>query len=148
DGSAWTVCEDWDSQTGIVNDLFTVDAATDASYPVLLHRFRDEPLFLEVIQAIQALQESLDTSPENPALRRARHHASQYMIDSGKLWKLFGGARARARPRVECVPRSEAVLLAREQHMTGGHWGRDAIKLALLDRIWSPNLDASILEAI
>ena len=25
DGSAWTVCEDWETSRGIVNDLFGVD---------------------------------------------------------------------------------------------------------------------------
>jgi len=35
-----------------------------------------------------------------------------------------------------------------KQHNEGGHWGRDAIKIALTDRIYSPKLDASIMAAI
>jgi hypothetical protein len=38
--------------------------------------------------------------------------------------------------------------LAKEQHENRGHWERDAIKIALTDRIYSAGLDASILEAI
>jgi len=53
-----------------------------------------------------------------------------------------------ARSKVECVTREEAKQLATEQHANGGHWGRDAIKIALTDRIYSPKLDASILAAI
>ncbi|KIK43905.1 hypothetical protein CY34DRAFT_60554, partial [Suillus luteus UH-Slu-Lm8-n1] len=35
-----------------------------------------------------------------------------------------------------------------QAHTEGGHWGRDAIKIALLDRICSPKLDATILTVI
>jgi hypothetical protein len=38
--------------------------------------------------------------------------------------------------------------MASKQHEDGGHWGRDAIKIALLDRIYSPGLDMSIMKAI
>jgi hypothetical protein len=38
--------------------------------------------------------------------------------------------------------------LAKEQHERGGHWGRDAIKIALTDIVYSPGLDASIMDAI
>jgi hypothetical protein len=54
----------------------------------------------------------------------------------------------RAQARVECVLREEARTLAVKAHLEGGHWGRDVIKTVLLDHIWSPKLNASILEAI
>jgi hypothetical protein len=54
----------------------------------------------------------------------------------------------RARCKVECVTQDEAKELAAKQHAEGGHWGRDAIKIALTDRIYSPKLDATILTAI
>ena len=38
--------------------------------------------------------------------------------------------------------------LATRVHSEGGHWGRDAVTMALLDCICSPKLDASILAAI
>jgi hypothetical protein len=72
----------------------------------------------------------------------------EYMIDEGKLWRVGHGRRARARARVECVTRGEAVELAREKHLEEGHWQRDAIKRALTDIIWSPGLDASITQGI
>jgi len=40
------------------------------------------------------------------------------------------------------------VQLAKEEHLKNGHWQRDAVKKSLLDRIWSPGLDASIIEGI
>jgi len=42
----------------------------------------------------------------------------------------------------------EAVELARGEHAKNGHWQRDAVKKALLDRIWSPGLDSSIITGI
>ena len=54
----------------------------------------------------------------------------------------------RGRARVECVSPSEAVELAKEEHAKNGHWQRDSVKKALLDRIWSPGLDSSILAGI
>lgn len=38
--------------------------------------------------------------------------------------------------------------LAEKEHTGRGHWGRDAIKKSLMDRIWSPKLDASIIAGI
>lgn len=49
---------------------------------------------------------------------------------------------------MECVPPEEAVELARSEHAKNGHWQRDLIKKALLDRIWSPGLDGSITAGI
>jgi hypothetical protein len=42
----------------------------------------------------------------------------------------------------------EAIELARKEHEGGGHWHRDNIKLALLDKVHSPALDSSIVTAI
>jgi hypothetical protein len=44
--------------------------------------------------------------------------------------------------------KKEAVELARKEHENRGHWHRDNIKLALMDRIHSPALDSSIVKAI
>jgi len=38
--------------------------------------------------------------------------------------------------------------LARNEHVNNGHWQRDSVKKALLDRIWSPGLDGSIMAGI
>jgi hypothetical protein len=54
----------------------------------------------------------------------------------------------RARSKVECITKEEVKQLAKEQHENRGHWGRDTIKIALTDRIYSARLDASILEEI
>ena len=46
------------------------------------------------------------------------------------------------------MTKAEAVELARQEHEGGGHWHRDSIKLALLDRIHCPGLDACIVSAV
>lgn len=109
----------------------------------LRERFKDEPVFKEVIEAIF----DMDQGAELRDKRRARHRASQYAIEEGKLWRIRGGTATRARARVECVTKAEALELAIQAHTEGGHWGRDAIKIALLDRICSPKLDANPLPS-
>jgi hypothetical protein len=80
--------------------------------------------------------------------KRSRNRAAQYMIAEGKLWYVGGGTRARAVARWECVTKEGAVELAKEEHEKGRHFYRDLIKIALLDRIHTPNLDQSVVQAI
>jgi transposase InsO family protein len=49
---------------------------------------------------------------------------------------------------MECTSRKEAEAMAEEQHQQGGHMGRDGIKIALMDRISSPDLNLVIMRAI
>ena len=70
------------------------------------------------------------------------------MIEEGKLWRIPGGHSTRARSKVECVTKKEATQLAKLEHEAKGHWQRDSIKKSLLDRIWSPGLDTSIIKGI
>ena len=142
DGSTWSVSPDWETSRGLIHDVL-LTSVEDAT---LRSRFEDEPLYLSILDAIQDV--SSESTKSNRERQRAQHRASQYLIDNGKLWRLNGGDNARARPRTECVSRSEAQALAAKQHTDNGHWGRDAVKLALLDRIHSPRLDESIVNAI
>ena len=71
-GSAWTVCEDWETSWGIVNDLFGVDLEQVTA--TLQSCFADEPLFLEVVDAIL----DLDGSKLECACKCARHRAEGY----------------------------------------------------------------------
>ena len=70
------------------------------------------------------------------------------MIKDGELWRIAGGHSTRARSRVECVTRDEAIQLAKQEHKSNGHWQCDSVKKSLMDRIWSPGLDASIIKGI
>ena len=70
------------------------------------------------------------------------------MIEEGKLWFIGGGTRTRAVARRECVTKEEAIELAKLEHEKGGHFHRDLVKIALLDRIHTPCLDESIVKAI
>ncbi|KIJ58246.1 hypothetical protein HYDPIDRAFT_103051, partial [Hydnomerulius pinastri MD-312] len=144
DGSNWTVSEDWEAESGLVNDILAVWTVEPNTAKGLLERFEHEPVFLEVVEAL--LQ--VDRGKSIRDRKRARHRATQFMIEDSKLWRLKGGTRTRARSKVECVTQAEAKALAVKQHTEGGHWGRDSIKIALLDRIHSPKLDASIMAAI
>ena len=78
----------------------------------------------------------------------ARHRASEYMIEGGRLWHMGGKKLVRARARKECVTQEEVVEMAREVHRTVGHLGRDLVKIQLMDWIKSPLLDQSILKVI
>ena len=49
---------------------------------------------------------------------------------------------------MECISRNEAFELAKHEHETNGHWGRDLIKLKLLDSIWSLGLDQTIIKVL
>ncbi|KZP24425.1 hypothetical protein FIBSPDRAFT_668643, partial [Athelia psychrophila] len=151
DGHKPEVNPDWEAEAGIVNDLFTVEEEDSVfsvegmtEYTELRMWFADEPIFAEVIDAFL----NLDTSKTVREKRKARHRAMGYFIGDGKLWRLGDGRSSRARPRVECVTRSEAIALARIEHSKRGHWGWDLVKIQLLDRIWSPGLDQSITTAI
>lgn len=143
DGSAWSVSEDWEASHGLVNDLLLIQP-TDTAIVELQERFKQEPLFLEVIAALL----DLDSSKPERERRRARHRAIGYMIEEGRLWRIADGKSMRARARLECVSQLEAKEMARQVHTDNGHWGRDLTKLQLMDRIVSPRLDKSIVNAL
>jgi hypothetical protein len=152
DGSEWTVSPDWESRSGIINDLFVVEdvgetylvMAVPEGTASLRERFKEEPVYLEVIDAIL----ELDFGSSMQARKRARHRATQYFIEEGKLWRLGSGIPTRARGRRECITRAEARVQAADAHANGGHFHRDSVKLALMDRYHSPRLDESIVSAI
>ena len=142
DGSQWTVSEDWEAAAGLTHDIFYTTDPTTPEVVQLRERFKEEPIFLEVIDALLNLDQGKDVRLR----KRARHRASEYLIDNNQLWKVAGGHSTRARAKVECITRAEATALAQKEHNDRGHWGRDSIKKALMDRIWSPNLDGSIVK--
>ena len=136
DSSEWTVCEDWEAMAGLINDVLHV--APDSETEALKERFKDKPIFKEVLNAILAINSDCSVRDR----RRARHRASQYLVKDGKLWRLKGGTAVCARAHVECVTKAEAREMALQHHRSQGHWRRDSIKIALMDRIWCPSLDA------
>ena len=147
DGSTWTVCEDWEANEGIINDVFAVGESVveEQLADTLLDRFKGEAVFREVIEA---LLDIADPQSDDRAKERAKHRAEQYLIENGKLWRMRGGTSTRARARVECITTEEATVHATDIHASHGHWGRDAIKIAMLDKVWCPGLDKIILNAI
>ena len=142
DGSEWEVDSDWESRAGLVYNINYTTLATPTKN--LRDRFANTPLFRDVIDALEGIQSGLGLRER----KRARHRALRYMIDEGKLWYVGGGTRARAVARRECVTKEEAVELAKIEHERGGHFHRDLMKMALLDKIHTPGLDQSIVQAI
>ncbi|KIJ10053.1 hypothetical protein PAXINDRAFT_86602, partial [Paxillus involutus ATCC 200175] len=139
DGSEWSVNEDWEASKGITNDLFNI--AVDLPLSKLHARFADEPLLLEIVEALH----NLDNDKPDWIRRRTRHRALNYLVEDGRLFRIMDGRSVRARARVECVSQKEAIELAKDEHSNNGHWGRDLVKIKLMDRIWSPKLDQSIV---
>ena len=87
DSSHWTVSEDWEAATGLMHDVFLL---TDPNLPEvsqIRERFKDEPIFLEVIEALL----DLDQGKSAKLRKRARHRASEYLFNEGKLWRVAGG---------------------------------------------------------
>jgi hypothetical protein len=144
DGSDWTVSEDWEANTGLTHDIFDLSTSETPEMAELCDHFKDEPIFAEVIDAILEMDQGTGLHQK----KRARHRASEYAIKDGKLWRIAGGHSTRAKSKVECVTREDARQLAQHEHENNGHWQRDSVKKSLLDRIWSPGLDASIIKGI
>jgi hypothetical protein len=142
DGHEWTVNPSWAANTGLTDDIWP--AQLDETQTNLRARFVNEPLFLEVIDAMH----NIDHGKRVRDKRRARHRMLGYQIDNGRLWQIGDGKSTRARACLECATQEEAKALAHAEHEKGGHFGRDLIKIALLDRVWSPRLDKAIMAAI
>lgn len=143
DGSEWTVDEGWEAAKGLVYDLWVVAVVPD-EVKRLRERLARVPMFLEAVDALEELR----TGETERGRKRAKHRAENYVLDDGKLWRLDKGNTTRARGKVECINREEAVEMARKTHREGGHWGRDAVKVSMMDKVWCPGLDGAIVEAI
>ncbi|KIK79932.1 hypothetical protein PAXRUDRAFT_102602, partial [Paxillus rubicundulus Ve08.2h10] len=139
DGSEWSINEDWEASRGIANDLFTI--AVDLSLSKLHAHFTDEPLLLEIIEALH----DLDSDKPDWIQRCVRHRALNYLVEDGRLFRITDGRSVRARARVECVSQKEAIELAKDEHSNNRHWGHDLVKIKLMDCIWSPKLDQLIV---
>ena len=85
------VTPDWEEITGLVHDLFHMDESIDLT--VLKERFKGEPLYLDVIDAIIGLSSCEATVREKKC---AQHRKTQYMLEDGKLWFVGGGSGTRA----------------------------------------------------
>ena len=87
DGSKWTVSEDWETSRGLTHDIFHMESASTPEMAELRERFKNEPIFAEVIDALL----ELDQGKSLRLRKRARHRALEYAIIEGKLWKIAGG---------------------------------------------------------
>jgi hypothetical protein len=120
--------------------MFSVDASSNTTHYTLRNHFKDENIFLEIVDSLLGIMGASSDSDH----KRATHRAKDYFVEGGKLWRLGGPTPSRAVSRCECVTRLEATQLTREEHAKL-HMGCDVIKMQLLDKSCSPLLDASIL---
>ena len=58
DGSEWTVSEDWEASVRLTHDVFHTTEAITQEMAELRERFKDKPIFMEVIDAILELDHS------------------------------------------------------------------------------------------
>ncbi|ETW81966.1 hypothetical protein HETIRDRAFT_243218, partial [Heterobasidion irregulare TC 32-1] len=133
-----TVGQDWEESSGLIHDLFLTTVSPELKQ--LQERFVNEPIFREVIDALQ----NTDHTSSIQMRRCACHRAISYMIKDEKLWCIGNGRSPQARPCIECIPWSEAITHAARVHGQL-HFGRNHVKLQLLDVICSPKLDQSIM---
>jgi hypothetical protein len=92
DGSEWSVSEDWEATKGLTHNIFHATDASNLEMARLRERFKNEPIFAEVIDALL----ELDQGRSLRLRKRARHRASEYAIMEGKLWRIAGGHKTRA----------------------------------------------------
>jgi hypothetical protein len=128
-----------------MHDIFAVSEVVEKpEHAAMRARFKDERIFLDVVEALL----ELDHGKSLRERKRARHRAASYMIEDEKLWRVAGDRSIRAEARQECITKAEAKEMAWDIHRNNGHFGRDMIKVQLMRKICSPQLDKSIMEAI
>ena len=93
DSSEWSVTPDWETARGLVYDLFTVTGAPMGLQRQLRERFKDENVFIEVINALS----NIDKPTMEQDHKQAQHKTEGYLIEDGKLWQLGGATPARVR---------------------------------------------------
>src|ERR1700692_3646464 len=84
DNSEWSVTPDWETTRGLAYDLFTVAGAPTELHCQLRERFKNENIFIEVIDALLGIDD-FSTVQDH---KRAQHKAEGYLIEDGKLWRL------------------------------------------------------------
>ena len=104
DGSNWTARQDWEKSFGLVHNLFLTTVSPELKQ--LRERFVNEPTFHKVFDALQ----NTDHASSVQTRRCTCHHVISYMIKDEKLWCIDNRYSPRARPCVECIPRSEAIM--------------------------------------
>ena len=109
DGHEWTVSEDWEARTGVVNDIFQVANTNPTPESLkMLERFLEEKVFKDIVGSLLELNHGKSLRDR----KRVRHRAKGYMIEGGKLWKVGNRKSIRSKPQVECMMQKEASALA------------------------------------
>ena len=143
DGADWSVCPDWEASQGITNDIMQLRGATDTNVHAQLHeQFADDPWLNEVVEVL-----TNQDMPDIRTRRRARHRATNFMIEGDRLWQVQMKATDRV-AKVECAPRTERARLAAEAHEENGHFGWDHMRLKLREKWFWPRMDRDSKTAV
>lgn len=109
DSSTWSMSPDWEACMGIVHNLYQLSAPEiSPEIETLKSRCKDEPLFMEVIDALTGGDGHYDLKTRS----HARHRVLGYAIEEGKLWHIGGGTKIFACPQHECISKEEAIIEA------------------------------------
>lgn len=92
-------------------------AEIDPKVSALRNCFADEPIYLQVVDALPDLDQDKPVQE-----KRSCHRAMGYQLDEGKLWRVDDGRPTQSRSRVECASQTEAVGLAREEYFAARAW--------------------------
>ncbi|KAJ7767521.1 hypothetical protein DFH07DRAFT_736816 [Mycena maculata] len=132
DGSDWSVLADWETSTGIQQDLFGIDAESspisDDIRDPLQTEFADDLFFSPIIDHLLGLSGGMSISER----RCATHRASGFMIEDGKLWRIPDKA-SRWVAQTRCVPTAKGFTVAMQIHAQNGHLGLESTKLKIAD---------------
>lgn len=142
EGEDWDVEPDWESEKGVVNDMFVLLEGGEVLREVK-EKFAEDPYFKDIAAWLTALGTPGLSEAES---RRARRRALDFMVDDGKLWRV-GGRNSHRSSRVQCVPTSEGLDLAKRCH-ADGHFGRDLCEAKLQTEYFWPKMRRDVVEAI
>jgi transposase InsO family protein len=146
----------WEAETGLVNDLCTLEAdwsdwptvLDEAGEPsallglleresetsLLLERFAEDPFFRPIVETLKGCQPESWTDTERG---RYLSLSKSFFIEDSRLWKVLhvgGGGR------VECLTEGEALERATREHADNGHMHRDLVMSKLRQRVFRPHL--------
>lgn len=147
-GRETSVDPGWEAAKGMINDVTLL--VNDDAAARLLDRFAGDSFFADILLHLLFDTGSPDNSPSPEELKerkRRSHRAENFLVEDGKLWLLREGS-AKARDKVECIPKAETKELALAVHSAGGHFGRDMTILALQLRYFWPTLCRDVVETI
>lgn len=133
DGSSWSVLPDWEAQSGIKNNILSVQPTEDAPRPQassdIKERFTKYVFFEPVVRHLLGQNAGTNISERC----RAMHRAKCFFIEDGELWRMSTKPSDRVTCR-RCIPRKEGFNFTLKMHHTIEHFKSvDSLKLHIYE---------------